>query len=139
MSQTTMLRDQHDDLLEVVTALGRLLGHRAGANAEEIRHLLSLLAGKVKVHLAMEDNSLYPRLVQSPDPRVRETATRFSREMGGIRDAFVTYLGHWPTPLRIQQDPQTFCRETEQLFEVLGRRIQSENTILYPLLDAQGK
>ena len=139
MGQTQMFRSQHEDLMAVVGVLGSLLGSKAGGNAEEIRHQLSTLAGKVKVHLSMEDQYLYPKLVQSQDASIRELAQGYAHEMGGIRGAFTEYLGHWTTAAHIKADPDGFTRETHELFKVLGNRIQRENNQLYPLLEALEK
>jgi iron-sulfur cluster repair protein YtfE (RIC family) len=139
MGQAQMFRSQHEDLLAVVNELSGLLGSKTGENAGEIRHQLSTFAGKVKVHLSMEDQYLYPKLVQSQDVKIRELATGYAQEMGGIRDTLLGYLGRWTTAARIQADPAGFTSETQQLFQVLGQRIQRENNQLYPLLEALEK
>ena len=136
MKRTSTLSRQHGDLIEVVKTIAPLLSPEAlSQDASEVRSLLSKLAGKLKIHLAMEDNSLYPELLQSSDPKVRAMAERFVSEMGGITEVFDAYLAKWAEKTLIQKDAAAFVRETEGLFVALGARIEREESELYPLLD----
>ena len=139
MSATDSFRKQHGELLAVAGEIGKLLDPAALAkNATQARMLLSNLAGKLKVHLAMEDQTLYPRLMQDPDAKVSGMARRFAEEMGGIAEVFGGYMGRWPTSKEIQEAPQQFVVDTKKLFAALSTRIERENNQLYPLLDQRG-
>ena len=139
MSQTDKYRAQHRELEAVVGQLVPLLDPAALAgNATAARSLLSQLAGKLNVHLAMEDSALYPTLLKHPRPEVQAKAKAFMVEMGGIKKAFVDYLARWPSGPAIQAKPAEFITETESLAGALAKRIHSEDHDLYVMVDELG-
>jgi hemerythrin-like domain-containing protein len=139
MAATDSFRKQHTDLLAVAGEIGKKLDPaQLAKDASQARMLLSSLAGKLKVHLAMEDKTLYPRLMQDPDPEVSGLAKRFADEMGGIAEVFAGYTDRWPSGKAIQEAPQQFVTDTKKLFAALATRIERENNQLYPLLDQRG-
>ncbi len=137
MTNTQNFRQQHVDLLGITTEISRNLnGSNMDAKAEEVRSLLSSLMGKLKMHLAMENKSLYPRLLQHDDPTVQALAQKFIDEMDAIGDVVGQYNSHWPSAAKIQADPAGFKAETEGLFGALADRIGRENNELYRKADA---
>ena len=103
-------------------------------DARGLRDLLSALAGKLTVHLAMEDRSLYPRLAEVNVQNSRGIAQAFQKEMGGLAGAFSEYNQKWQVNA-IAADPAGFARDTHAVFAAIGRRIARENNELYPLAD----
>ena len=139
MSITENLRKQHHELLEIAARLTRELDeHALSRNASTARTTLSQFSGKLKVHLNMEDRSLYPRLIGSESETVRDTARSFIAEIGGIGEAFLKYLDRWPNSSSIQREPKEFIRETRDILSAVAKRIDKENRDLYPLVDRQG-
>lgn len=125
---------QHKELLELAGQLrDSLLAQQLQKDAFMARSILSQIAGKLSVHLAMEDKHLYPALLKSDDERVRIMARQFVDEMGGLANTFKTYKEKWPNPISISKDPQSFITETTQIIKALGARIQKEDSQLYPL------
>jgi hypothetical protein len=82
----------------------------------------------------MEDQALYPRLMERKDSDAKEMATRFMTEMGGLGKAFTTYNDKWQVSA-IRNDPAGFASETQTVFGALSKRIGRENAELYPLAD----
>ena len=136
MSPTDSYRKQHDELLAVA---GEFKSHLRANNLEQdsapARTLLSQLLGKLTIHLAMEDRSLYPRLSEHDDARVRDTANRFQSEMGHISKTLEAYNKKWATPAAIQANADAFIAETDGVLKALADRISRENDDLYKLLD----
>jgi iron-sulfur cluster repair protein YtfE (RIC family) len=138
MAYTQNFRKQHGELLNVAKSMAKLLdAEQLKKDAVEVRHLLSVLHGKLSVHLVMEDKSLYPRLLNHHDSRIRATTQHFIDEMGTLASVFKGYVGKWSTPSAIQADPATFIAETKAVFDALGNRIDRENNELYVLADQQ--
>ena len=138
MAYTDKFRAQHGELLNVASSIGNLLNaDLLRKDATQVRHLLSVLHGKLSVHLAMEDKSLYPRLLGHHDGTIRDTTQRYIDEMGALAGAFKAYIGKWPTPSAIQANPEAFIAETGGVFEALGKRIVMENEELYVMADEQ--
>ena len=135
MPYTDNFRRQHDEILGVVGQISTKLGAgRVAQESKALRTLLSALAGKVAIHLAMEDKALYPRLIQANQENSRAMANAFMEEMGGIGAAFNAYNQKWQVG-QIEADPAGFTRESQALFGALGKRIERENGELYPLAD----
>ncbi len=136
MSRTAMFRRQHEELLSIASELSALLIPSAlSKDAGPARKALSRLAGKLNVHLAMEDKSLYPHLLKSQDIKTQSTAKQFIEEMGNIAQVFKAYTQKWPHVAIIQDDPNGFIKETQGICEALGNRIDKENKVLYPLME----
>lgn len=90
---------------------------------------------KVLLHLAQEDQLLYPRMKRSSNPQVRELATRFENEMGTLADTYRSYATRWPG-VAIEKDWTGFRTETQAVVAALRRRIRREESELYPRLHA---
>lgn len=125
--------DQHQELLNVAGQLAEKLDPDALAkDAWDARGLLSTLAGKLTVHLALEDRIVYPALLGSPDESVRELTQQFKTEMGGIAELFQVYVSNWPHAMAVESQPQKFIDETQAILTVLGERVENEEADLYP-------
>jgi hypothetical protein len=134
MGFTDKFRVQHNDILAIAQEMGETL--KTNPEPALLRKQLSNLAGKLNFHLAMEDQALYPRLMQHKDSQARVLATKFMREMGGLGDTFSAYNAKWQISA-IRSSPAQFAAETQQVFAALSQRIARENKELYPLADKQ--
>jgi hemerythrin-like domain-containing protein len=136
MAKTDGFRRQHDDLLAIATSISELLTpDKAASEAQQIRGLLSKLGGKLSIHLAMEDNSLYPGLLSKTDAGDKAVVEAFINEMGGIAEAFGGYVSAWPSSSAIEADPAGFVEQTKSIFAALSSRIERENNQLYVIAD----
>jgi hypothetical protein len=133
-----LYRQQHRELLAAAGLLGARLELGSLATPDEharTRTLLARLAGKLTVHLQMEDLSLYPELLRSGRAELRATALRFQDEMGSIRAAAEVLFRRWLGPSAIELAPEAFAEELRPLLGALAARIASEETGLFPLAD----
>lgn len=138
MIASAHLRRQHQDVQDIVTEIAaQLETETLATRAVEVRKLLSTFFGKLRIHLSMEDDALYPRLLTHSDAEIHRVVQRFQSEMGGIAEEVERYRTKWTTASSIQQSPQEFICETNALFSALRKRIDKENQELYPLFDRQ--
>lgn len=129
-------RQAHQELLQLINTMSTtLVISELQRDAAQARALLSMLGGKLTIHLAMEDEALYPRLANHAKPEIRSHAERFKKEMGGILGVFKQYMTRWPTAEAIQTNTADFIAETEQIFTALRSRIAAEDKDLFPRLD----
>jgi iron-sulfur cluster repair protein YtfE (RIC family) len=135
LAYTDKYRDQHVELAGMAQQV-RSLSSRLGSDDDcnQVRGELSRLAGKLLVHLTMEDQGMYPRLKDHADSTLKATAASFAREMGGIAEAFTAYSNKW-TAGAIKADKTGFAAETAKVVDILLQRIQRENSTLYPMVD----
>lgn len=133
MTYTTNLRRQHEEL----TALAMtLLGALDAPHLETIRKTLTELAGKLSVHGAVEDKSVYPRLAAHSDEAIRATATRLQREFAPVYGAVLAYTQRWVGRGTIEADSATFVKETHGILAALAERMGAEERELYDRVDA---
>lgn len=136
MSFTDPYRKHHTELLDLTGQITRTFDATAlQKDASQAFYLLSTLAGKLNVHLTMEDKALYPRLLSSNKEEVVQTTRQYIEEMGGIKIALGSFIEKWGNQTQIQSNPEDFISETTGLFEVLAARIEKENAVLFPMAD----
>jgi hypothetical protein len=137
MRKTETYRQHHHELRAIAARIDVLLDAAAiAADPNTVATVVRELFGKFSVHLAIEDNSLYPRTKALANPHLRDLACRFEAEMGDLSVRFDAYRKAWPGPLAIGRDPATFVRETRAVLEALRARVGREETQLYDLIDA---
>ena len=135
MARTDSFRAQHKKALELVGLIQADLDpNKLGKDAQGIVMNLAKLAGTINLHLSMEDQSLYPAMISSKNPQVKQAAEKFIKEMSGIAQAFTSYYKKWNAQT-IQGTPDAFIKETKGIFTALGDRIRREEAELYPLAD----
>ena len=133
---THRFRSQHSEIATIVQRIEAILASPNWApRAQEIRQAFSELSAKLRIHLALEDDVLYPRLARHEDGKVRDLATRYQTEMGGIRDAYEAYLSAWVHSGKLVTEYSAFQTALRGLFTALKDRIHRENTQVYPLAD----
>lgn len=136
MAATDNYRRQHDELVKIVTEISKFLDkQKLESGAEQVVTMLSQFSGKIKMHLALEDESLYPRLLSHSDSKIKDMAQKFQKEMGAIKPQVEAYSKKWLTAKNIHAQPDVFITETKGLFEALANRIKRENTELYAAFD----
>jgi len=135
MAATDRFRKQHAELVALVRHIEPWLDpQRAAGDADMVRALVSALISRLSMHIAAEDNTLYPRLVQHADATVRDTARRFVSEMAGVRPTLEAYNLKWGQS-EIIADAAGFCTETRLVFDLLADRFSRENAELYTMID----
>ena len=136
MGFTDSLQRQHDEIIDIVTeTASHLEPDKLQTKSDHVANLLKKLAGKLGAHLAMEDNVLYPKLLEHDDPNVKKITQEFIGEMGDLSVVFKNYVGRWQKAQDIKEKSTDFIKETNEVFAALGTRVEKENTILYPILD----
>lgn len=134
---TERFRRQHKELVKLAGELMQVLDAETLAERpEEACRRLARFTGKLKVHAAMENAALYPRLLESEHAAVRNEARRLFLEVGELYDHFASYSERWCSAAAVQADPACFSTETVSLLQRLGQRMMRENEDLYPLVDA---
>lgn len=136
MARTDNFKQHHIEILTVARNIKKLLtSPDPRRHTAEVRQLLSQLSGKLSFHLALEDKSLYPFLATHKDARIRNLSRKYSDEMGSLAQSARSYLDKWSSAMIIDADLDGFIAETKTVFNALAKRIQREDTELYPIVD----
>ncbi|HMJ51573.1 MAG TPA: hemerythrin domain-containing protein [Polyangiaceae bacterium] len=139
MLPSDRFRRQHEELLRLTLEVDAALkAPDFPGNARGVRRMMARLKGKLVVHSSMENEALYPRLLQHADPAVRALAQDLFEELGGIYGTFAAHHEKWSSIEVIQADPSTYARHTQEIFGKLKRRMDREDNELYPLADREG-
>lgn len=132
---TERFERQHAELVSLAKALAAELDtRRVSADPTAARKALAAFSGKLRVHAAMEQDALYPRLLSSKNPEVAQKARELDAEVGALYATFFSYLERWSSAEAIKANPEDFGRETMMQLHLLGQRMKRENRELYPLV-----
>lgn len=128
------LTRQHKELVRTATEMFGWLdvGKLRSRGAADVHRALSSLSGILKVHLAMEDRSLYPNLINHRDLQLRTLAQRFLDERAVVRDRYEDYKHRWPSAAAIEAGAEKFIDETRQVLGLLWTRMKMEDDVLHP-------
>jgi len=118
-----------------VTDLKRLVLSGVEAHAADIAHGVVAISSTIKLHLAIEDQVLYPALNKSADAGVARTASRFQDEMGPLAADFASFARRWNTERSVASEPAAMRDQAIQMLDRLHHRMHQENRELYPLAE----
>ncbi|HEY3423189.1 MAG TPA: hemerythrin domain-containing protein [Negativicutes bacterium] len=134
MDISNLLR-QHQEVLGTAAKISAYQNQQqVKDSAFEISMLLGQLSGKIKMHLASEDQFVYPNLMKHQDIHIRNTCEKFASEMGDLAKVFEEYKTRYLGASKIADNPDAFLADTKNVFAALAERIQRENKSLYTLL-----
>lgn len=129
------LHHQNHKITELTNILQHLLGDRSLCDSEVTCNLFFEYVDAVKAHMAVTDSEMYSKLLGANDQKLSNIANRF---MGGSREInriFSSYLKRW-CKLRdkrlVIREYDTFMKDTQEMFDMVLERIQSETEHLYP-------
>jgi hemerythrin-like domain-containing protein len=133
MISFTELHEQNHKIAELSKVLSHIIDDRSICDTDVTCDLFFEYTEKVKAHLDIEDRELYQALLTHKESRVKNTANRFLSGSAEIKRVFKQYLRRWckNKQLRIR-DHDLFVKETNEMFELVLKRIEDESEHLYP-------
>ena len=135
MANKNDLIRQHKEIREMIDFLkNHLQESKVRSEASHLAQNISFLAGKLRIHLIAEDDSLYPRLLEGNDVKAKEIAERFSQEMGNLSQVFTAYKVKYNISSKILTNVDAYISDTKVIVEALENRIGREDKELYVLL-----
>ncbi len=137
MAFTDRLRQQHDLATIMTDHLRNLVRRdRPGDYAIEIATQLARLLNVLRIHLAEEDEYLYPTLIAIEDRNAAALAQRYQLEMGSLASNLEDFMQRWSSSAVIALNFAAFKIALDLLLGALLARIECENATLYPIADA---
>lgn len=134
MWRIAQLQSQHEACLAIVHDIqARSIAIPDRLHAVEITLMLARLTGILRIHLALEDEILYPALRKSSNPRTAEIGERAWREMGGLADVFLDFVDRWKRADVLLAEQDRFRSESDAVFRALVQRIEMEHREVYPI------
>ena len=135
MSELARLRQEHAVLARLFKRLGDVIQQPFPPAQVELFNLRRDLTSTLLGHLKLEDWALYPRLINSRDPKTASAGQQFKDEMGGLAPVYLAYAEKW-TAGSIDADWTGYCSETRAVLDALTNRLTRENRELLPLLES---
>ena len=128
------LTRQHRELVRTATQMfGWLDAKKLRTHgAHDAYNTLASLSGILNVHLAMEDRSLYPNLINHRDLQLRTLAQRFLNERAALRQRYDEYRATWSSASVIEGGAERFIDDTRAILGMLWTRMKMEDDVLHP-------
>lgn len=129
--------EQHSDIRQQVKELHQRIEPSAlAADPAAAWQSLVALGARVNIHLAFEDTALYPTVLKVRDAQVQRKTRQYIDDMGGIKAALAGHMQKWLSTQRIQADAPAFRQETLTVLGALQTRLEAEDRVFYPMLEA---
>ncbi|HRK77636.1 MAG TPA: hemerythrin domain-containing protein [Thiobacillus sp.] len=126
---------QHIEIIEHITALRNFSKEGISENAAEIAALIIAMSSIIKLHLAVEDQLLYPALQRGKNSALAKMGKRFQDEMATIASAYMDFARKWNHASNVSRDPEGFRLEANKVLKILHDRMHKENTDFYPIIE----
>ena len=131
------LHEQNHAITEISNVFLYLIENRAMCDTQITCDLFFDYVNKVKEHLELQDNYLYTAILHDGDADAKHIAQNFMSGSREIKRIFQDYQKKWSNKkgrhLRISNYAK-FNKETNEMFELVLKRIQDETEKLYPLV-----
>lgn len=135
MINLTTLNRQHATIINEIKLLQvEVQKDVSSINAATAALHISKLAGQLNLHLLNEDKFLYPSLLQSPDLQVQQMANQYITDMGNLAGSYVKYKNDYNTKTKINENIDSFIRDTKLTMNALNTRLEKEDHELYRLI-----
>ena len=129
------LAEQNHKIAELSKVLSNVIEDRSLCDTDVTCDLFFDFAERVKSHLDAEDRELYQDLLVHREARVKNVANRFLSGSGEIKRVFRQYLKKWCRNKKLRiRDHEKFIAETNEMFELIFRRIEDETENLLPVV-----
>lgn len=129
-------KQQHIEILSSISTLRTHVRNGIANNATDIAALIVAMSSTIKLHLAVENSTLYPALQNGNNRALAQMGKRFQDEMQSIAASYLAFSRKWNTAARVEEDPEAFRADANSVLKVLYERMQKENTDFYPAIEA---
>lgn len=127
---------QHVEIIGCIAALRKASQAGIRENAEEIARLIISMSSIIKLHLAVEDQVLYPALRNGNNAVLARMGTKFQNEMGTIATAYMVFAERWNHADKVSRDPDGFRSDANSVLKTVHARMQKEDSVFYPAIEA---
>ena len=130
-------RQEHIELLEMVNEIKPMLNERQFSIrplAKTAHNLLCEIVEKISDHINSEDKDLYPSLLVDENPKIKSIAWGFKSGEQSLRRGILAYQKKWLKDCDFEFTEE-FVNETLEVFELLGKRVEQEERVLFPRVE----
>lgn len=135
--QIDKFKHQHGDIKRRIAELRDLARAGADTHAEAIAQGIVAMSALIKLHLAVEDQVLYPALQAERQSDLARLARHYQSDMVPIAAAYDAFARRWNTSQRVREDAQGFRDDANLVLRKLHERMLREDREFYPQIEAQ--
>ena len=135
--QIDKFKHQHGDIKRRIAELRDLARAGADTHAEAIAQGIVAMSALIKLHLAVEDQVLYPALQVDSQSDLARLARHYQSDMVPIAAAYDAFARRWNTSQRVREDAQGFRDDANLVLRKLHERMLREDREFYPQIEAQ--
>jgi hemerythrin-like domain-containing protein len=132
------LKEDHKELRQLIQAMLALLAESPTQKTLAFSELFEQFIVKLRSHLNLEDQTLYPELLVHEDSHIKNVAARFLTGTRTVNRFFNEYLTHGyfkdgqGRHLKINSE---FLKQTYELFDFLDKRITAEEDEFFSVVE----
>jgi hemerythrin-like domain-containing protein len=127
------LRKENQNILDLKSVLSELIGKEELLNNPVFCELLERFRSSVQSHLDHEDRTIYSELLNHDDKQINEVATHFLSNTHELKKLFSGFVKKWCGHSQ-NADHASFVKETSEIFNMIDKRIKTENDELFPIV-----
>ncbi|MFX3468898.1 hemerythrin domain-containing protein [Leptospira borgpetersenii] len=101
---------------------------------DELLHELASFSARLKLHLNLEENLIYPKIKNLQIENTSALAENFRSCSIDLKNSFKKYYCNWLLPSSILKNESRFREETEELIFNLRDKFRKEENEIYVLL-----
>ena len=128
-------KHQQADILSNISALRRLSQAGVARNAARIAGLIVRMSSTIKLHLAVEDQALYPALQRGANAELARMGQQYQEDMGPIAQAYDAFAKRWNRPESVRRDEQSFRDDANRVLRMVFERMHREDRDFYPRIE----
>lgn len=127
--------EQHDTITDEIQFIqSNISTDLTGELAYELARHINILAGKLNIHLSMEDKYLYPSLLSKEDT-INLSIEDYVKEMGGLAKEFSEFKDNYNTKQKLLLNKDSFHKAAGNIMNKILVRIKKEENTIYKLID----
>lgn len=126
--------EQHDNIaIEIDFINSNITSEITDELAGELAKHINLLAGKLNIHLSMEDKYLYPSLKENELTNL--SIDEYINEMSGLAKEFNSFKEKYNTKQKLLSNIPSFKLDGKKIINKILLRIKKEENTIYKLID----
>ncbi|EER59745.1 Hemerythrin HHE cation binding domain protein [Acidovorax delafieldii 2AN] len=130
-------KHQHLDILRSIDLLRQLTHAGVERNVAEIAQRIIAMSSTIKLHLAVEDQALYPALQRGGNAELARMGRQYQNDMGPIASAYDAFARRWNTAESLRTDEKGFRAEANVVLRKVYERMQREDRDFYPRIEEE--
>jgi hemerythrin-like domain-containing protein len=126
------LKKQHSEILDSINYIESFIKNNDfNRDLSELAEEVNVLAGKLKIHLSVEDEFVYPELLKKYGVSENYLLKNYLGEVKELDVIFAEYINRFNRADKICNNIEEFIESSDRVFKIIKTRIQKEDKELF--------